>query len=368
MSADDVSAVRLLTRLFVRRLLDNDLVSPHADRHDSLGVLYAVVLSLALFVTFFVSTPYLAAYIQLPGQTALSALPDRFLFIAASLAISALAALLVWDALGLEPRDTAILGPLPIAPWTITRAKLLAALVFGVVFSIAINVVPTILYPTFLTVNLRGVSVGGIVRLIAAQAISVIMAGLFGFFAVLAVRGVLRLALGERGFARVSSGVQSLLVVAAVTCLMLTPTIRGKTVTEWIAGVVAPPVRRPAGAVAPRRQRNRGWRRDRRRASRDATPTHAAGLVAAGGRGASLRLSGVACESRNARALGVARRSCGGLPGGPDVRLEQPTPARTGGRPAARTLASVPRSAPSRCGSPEGIQRRKPGSSSRCTR
>ena len=240
MSADDVSAVRLLTRLFVRRLLDNDLVSPHADRHDSLGVLYAVVLSLALFVTFFVSTPYLAAYIQLPGQTALSALPDRFLFIAASLAISALAALLAWDALGLEPRDTAILGPLPIAPWTITRAKLLAALVFGVVFSIAINVVPTILYPTFLTVNLRGISGGGIVRLIAAQGISVIMAGLFGFFAVLAVRGVLRLALGACGFGRVSSGVQSILVVAAVTGLMLTPTIRGKTVTEWIAGVVPP--------------------------------------------------------------------------------------------------------------------------------
>jgi hypothetical protein len=115
--------VRLLTRLFVRRLLDNDVISPHADRHDSLGVLYAVIVSLAVFVTFFVSTPYLAAYIQLPGQTALSALPDRFLFIAASLAVSALAALLVWDALGLEPRDAAILGPLPIAPWAITRAE-----------------------------------------------------------------------------------------------------------------------------------------------------------------------------------------------------------------------------------------------------
>ena len=122
MRVDDVPTVRLLTRLFIRRLLDNDLVSPHADRHDSLGVVYAVIVSLAVFVTFFVSTPYLSAYILLPGPTALSALPDRFLFIAASLAVSALAALLVWDALGLEARDAAILGPLPIAPWTITRA------------------------------------------------------------------------------------------------------------------------------------------------------------------------------------------------------------------------------------------------------
>ena len=240
MGADDVTTVRLLTRLFVRRLLDNDVISPHADRHDSIGVMYAVVLSLALFVTFFISTPYLAAYIQLPGPTALSALPDRFLFIAASLAVSALAALLVWDALGLEARDAAILGPLPIAPWTITRAKLLAALVFGVAFSVAVNVVPSILYPIFLTVNLRGITIGGIVRLIAAQAISVVMAGLFGFFAVLAARGLLRFALGERGFGRVSSSVQSLLVVVAVTGLLLTPTIRGKTVTDWVAGVAPP--------------------------------------------------------------------------------------------------------------------------------
>jgi hypothetical protein len=240
MRVDDVPTVRLLTRLFIRRLLDNDLVSPHADRHDSIGVVYAVILSLAVFVTFFVSTPYLSAYILLPGPTALSALPDRFLFIAASLAISALAALLVWDALALETRDAAILGPLPIAPWTITRAKLLAALVFGVVFSVAVNVVPSILYPTFLTVNLRGVTLVGVVRLIAAHAISVIMAGLLGFFGILATRGVLRIALGERGFGRVSSAVQSLLVVATVTGLLLTPTISGKTITDWIAGAVPP--------------------------------------------------------------------------------------------------------------------------------
>ena len=29
---------RLLTRLFLRRLIDNDLMSPHADRHESLAV------------------------------------------------------------------------------------------------------------------------------------------------------------------------------------------------------------------------------------------------------------------------------------------------------------------------------------------
>ena len=237
MSAEGRAQVRLLTRLFLRRLLDNDLVSPHADRHDSLGVVYAVVLSLAVFVTFLVSMPYLAAFVQLPGQTALSALPDRFLFIAASMAICALAALFVWDALALEPRDTAILGPLPIPSWTITRAKLLAVLFAGAAFSVAVNAAPIVLYPMFLTLNLRGISSGGILRIIVAQGVALIMAGLLGFFTVLALRGGVRLALGERGFGRVSSMVQSVGVVCAVTALILTPTANGKRVAEWIDGL-----------------------------------------------------------------------------------------------------------------------------------
>jgi hypothetical protein len=240
MSSDQIPTVRLLTRLFIRRILDNDLISPHADRHDSLAVLYAVVVSLAVFVTFFVSIPYLSAFIQLPGVTALSALPDRFLFIAASMAICAVAALFVWDALALEPRDAGILGPLPIPPGTITRAKLLAALVFGVVFAVAVNAVPSVLYPIFLTLNLRGIGAGGTLRLITAQATTVIMAGLFGFSSVLAVRGVLRLAFGERGFRRVSSVAQSVLVVAVLTAIIRTPTVGGEAVRDSMAGVVPP--------------------------------------------------------------------------------------------------------------------------------
>ena len=232
--------LRLLTRLFIRRLLDNDLISPHADRHESLAVLYAVVVSLAVFVTFFVATPYLSAFVQLPGPTALSALADRFLFVAASMAVCALAALLVWDALALESRDAAILGPLPIASSTITCAKLAAALVFGAVFSIAVNAVPSVLYPAFLTANLRGISGAGVLRLMAAQAITVVMAGLFGFFGVLAVRGVLRLALGARGFGRVSSVAQSTFIVCAVTALILTPTLGAPALRDWITGVGQP--------------------------------------------------------------------------------------------------------------------------------
>jgi hypothetical protein len=233
-------AVRLLTRLFLQRLIDNDLISPHADRHESLALLYAAVLSLALLVTFLVSTVYLAAFIQLPGPTALSALSDRFLFMSASMVISALAALMVWDALALETRDAAILGPLPIHARTIARAKFAATFLFAIVFTIAVNAVPIVVYPLFLTLNLRGISGSAILGLIAGQGTAAVMAGLFGFLTILALRGVLRLALGERSFGRVSSGVQGALVVSLVTALLLTPTVRAAGVRDWIAGVASP--------------------------------------------------------------------------------------------------------------------------------
>jgi len=243
----DATPSRLVLRLFLRRLIDNDVISPHADRHESLAVLCALVVSLAVFVTFFITTEYLAAFIQLPGPTALSALSDRFLFISASIAVSALATLMVWDALALEPRDAAILGTLPIPARTITRAKLAAAFIFGTVFALALNAVPSVLYPLFLTLNLRGMHGRGILQLIAGHATSVVMAGLFGFSVILAARGVLRLIAGERGFRRVSSTVQSSLVVAAVTALLLAPAVRKTLVYDWVAD--ATPARWPVRPV-----------------------------------------------------------------------------------------------------------------------
>jgi hypothetical protein len=42
---DGTTALRLVTGLFLRRLLDHDAISPHADRHESLAVLYALLVT-----------------------------------------------------------------------------------------------------------------------------------------------------------------------------------------------------------------------------------------------------------------------------------------------------------------------------------
>ncbi len=60
------------------------------------------------------SLPYLVQFVQLPGVTAVSALSDRALLFGGAMIVTALVTLLVWDNLAVEPRDSLILGHLPI--------------------------------------------------------------------------------------------------------------------------------------------------------------------------------------------------------------------------------------------------------------
>lgn len=84
------------------------------------------------------------------GPTTVLALDDRFFYIALSMLLTALLAVTQWDALVLDHRDTALLGPLPVPLLTIARAKLMAAILFATGFVIAVNLVPSVLRPWML--------------------------------------------------------------------------------------------------------------------------------------------------------------------------------------------------------------------------
>jgi hypothetical protein len=241
-AADDDGATPfgLLTRLFLRRLIENDLISPHADRHEAVAVLFAATASIAVFATFLLSMRYLATFILLPGPAALSALSDRFLFIAASMILGALGALIVWDALALETRDATILGPLPIEVRTIAVAKLAAAIAFGAALTVALNAASSVLYPTFLTKNIPGISGVAVLRLIAVHGATAVLAGLFGFFGIVAIRGMVRVLFSSRAFLRASSAVQSALVVCMITALLLATGVQSKQVHDWVTEVTVP--------------------------------------------------------------------------------------------------------------------------------
>jgi hypothetical protein len=106
---------RLLTAHFFRRLIDDDLISPNADRHESLSMICAMLVSLGLFVSVIISTRYLFNPYLTPGIASVSTLFDHFLFTSAAMTATALVTLLAWEPGGGRARRP-VLGAMPIRP------------------------------------------------------------------------------------------------------------------------------------------------------------------------------------------------------------------------------------------------------------
>src|SRR3954447_7591343 len=145
---------RLLTRHFLQRFLENDLLSPDADRHDAIAMVCGGLLTLGLFLSVLMSLKFVFMPFQSPGRTALLAVGDRLTFIAISMIAMALVAVMTWDALSLDPRDTVILGPLPIERGVIVRSKVRANGILAGGFALAISSLSSLFHPVLMAAKL----------------------------------------------------------------------------------------------------------------------------------------------------------------------------------------------------------------------
>jgi hypothetical protein len=237
---------RLLTAHFLRRLIDDDLISPNADRHESLSMICAMLASLGLFVSVIISTRYLFNPYLTPGVAAVSALLDQFVFTSAAMTATALVTLLAWDGLAVDARDASVLGAMPIRTRTVVAAKFSALVRFAAMFSIALNLAPSVLAPGLMVSKLP-ISFAQLLGLILAHGTVVMLASAFGFFAVLAIRGVLQAVLGRRLFTRVAPVVQAALLVSVASAFLLLPVIASKLGRSWLepqsrTALMAPPL------------------------------------------------------------------------------------------------------------------------------
>jgi hypothetical protein len=228
---------RPLTRLFLQRFVENDLISPDADRVQVLSQACAAILTGGLFVSILLSLPYLSTPYPLPSQTAANMVRVQFLYAAWSITVMALVAVSLWDAVALDSRDTQILGPLPLKRGVIVRAKVSALLMFGAGFAAALNVLPAVIHPVVALSRLRP-SVLQVVTLVAAHLVSTTAAATFGFVAVLGLRELLHAVLGTAAFRRISIAVRAGLVVMLVTTLLLIPAMSFKVATLWLLGAI----------------------------------------------------------------------------------------------------------------------------------
>jgi hypothetical protein len=212
----------VLIRHFLRRFLENDLISPDSDRAQLLAIIGAASFSSTLFITMIMSClKYVVGYYT-PGQAAVASLDDKFFYIGLSMVVAALLAVLQWDALVVDARDVAILESLPLRPLAVRRAKLAAVALLGTAAALVLNLVPTVMFPLLMLVKQR-VSLTSALGIIAVHGLVTMTAAAFGFVTVIAVRESLAAVLGRRLFARGSGVLQGVLIVAIGSMLLLLP-------------------------------------------------------------------------------------------------------------------------------------------------
>ena len=231
-----------LTRHVLRRFLENDLISPEADRSQLLAVVGAALFSTTLMAALFMSFPYLANG-WTPSGLAIAALNDRHFYIALSMVVSALLAVAQWDSLVVDVRDAAILEPLPVRPTTIRRAKLAAVAILGLAAALIVNVMPSIIFP-WLVVYTTRVSVFAMLSLIATHAVVTIAAAVWAYAAVIALRETVAAVFTPRWLAFLSPVLQGAMIVALGSALLLIPPSSDQIAKHGFAGwrALSPPL------------------------------------------------------------------------------------------------------------------------------
>src|SRR5688500_1302250 len=191
------SSHRLLTKLFLRQFLENDLIAPDADRTQLLAVVGALSVSVTLFISAMMSARYLGPLVT-PGGAAVDALDDKFFYLSLAMIVMALVAASQWDVLALDPRDAAILEPLPVQAGIIRRAKVSAIAILGAAVACALNAFPTFVFPWMLVFNFRQMSGFSLLGLMITHAVVTVSAAAFGYLVIIALRETLVAVLGRR--------------------------------------------------------------------------------------------------------------------------------------------------------------------------
>ena len=234
------SRFAILTRHFLRRFLDNDLISPSGDAHIGLShVLAAFIVSSLLVVT-----RVMLRYSQFRltwGQVADLTFDDAVAYASLAMVLLGMIATLTWDAFYLDSRDEVILGSLPVPSRLLAASKLAALGVFLAVFTVALNFVPILFSPALTIRPVRHSTFDQLVGLIVGHAWVSVGAGLWAALAVVALRGLLGWFLPVGFFRRVGPIVQGVLVLGLLGWTVLMPQFLVAARSIW---------------------RDGGWRRD----------------------------------------------------------------------------------------------------------
>ena len=224
------SRAGLLTGLFFRRFLDNDLFAPSGDMHAGFAFLLAALAAPGFFNLAWLFFTYSGPFLT-PSERLLIALDHKYQFLACSMIVTALGTALAWDALSIDARDMAILGPMPVPRAVLWRAKVTALLRFLSLFAVAVNLIPTVGFPV-VWLSLVPIGFTRACSVVAVHGLTSLAAAVFGFCTVLAVRSLLRLVCGPRLFRAASPVAQFVVALALIVAFLALPAYSSNARTQ----------------------------------------------------------------------------------------------------------------------------------------
>ena len=194
-----------LTRHFLRRFFENDLLESDGDTSTTVARGLAIVAAPGLILAFFLQNSY-------PERPVWGRIEDQYFFVLFSFVTMAGLTLFEWEMLFPERLDFLVLTPLPLRPKQLLFGK--AAALSGLLglFLIAANLFGVIMLPA--------VSKEAFWRMVWAQSVATSLAGVFAAAAMIATGGLLLCVLPPATFRRVSCALQ-MGATAALVLLVL---------------------------------------------------------------------------------------------------------------------------------------------------
>ena len=174
-----------------------------------------------VFASLFLADKYGSLFQVLRGDSDfdpyVASLPDEYFFIALAMVVTPSVAVWKWDRLMPDRRDYANLAPLPIHSRRFFAANLVALLFLATIVSLDVNAASVALFPLVVCGSHSAISYYAV--FLGAHLVSVVLASVFSFLAVLACLGVLMSALPFRTFQKSSLYIRCTIVTLLLAML-----------------------------------------------------------------------------------------------------------------------------------------------------
>ena len=232
-----------LSRHFVARFFDSDLITSPGQMTP------ALIGAFSVFLPWFplIISPLKGKYTYLSSLR--SAQPyvqafraDELWLITLMMSSIGLLTAIKWQSLFPSLRDVRSLAALPVKPYKLFLAKLLALLLVATAVIFTLNLFPSSLFPF---VSGGRWALARVVERMVGLAIACIAGSYFAFFALIALQGLLLTLLRPRTFARLSGHVQTLCVPLMLALMVLSFSIQPRVLKAVLQPELAgwlPPV------------------------------------------------------------------------------------------------------------------------------